>query len=59
VATFGGFKARAHGRSDRPFPMRPSLPGMNLITELKWLHEFNNKKRLEGDTAFFKVLTKF
>jgi len=33
--------------------------GHDLIAELKWLHEFDNSNRSEGDTIFLKVLAKF
>ncbi|MGB5310119.1 MAG: hypothetical protein WBN45_14575 [Arenicellales bacterium] len=34
------------------------VAGKNVIGELKWLHEFNNQNRLEGDTVFLKVMAK-
>lgn len=30
-----------------------------LVAELKWLNEFDNKNRPEGDTLFVKVMLKF
>ena len=33
--------------------------GHDLIAELKWLHEFDNSNRPEGDAIFLKVLAKF
>lgn len=57
-ANFGGFKARAHGIGP-VLSYAAKIAGQDLIAELKWLHEFDNRNRLEGDTIFFKVLTKF
>ena len=57
-ATFGGFKARAHGTGP-VLSYATNIAGQDLIAEFKWLHEFDNQKRLEGDTVFFKVLAKF
>lgn len=57
-ATLGGFKAKAHGVGP-VLSYVTNIAGQDLIAELKWLHEFENQNRLEGDTVFFKVLTKF
>jgi len=57
-ASFGSFKARAHGIGP-VLSYASKIAGRDIIAELKWLHEFDNKKRLEGDTVFFKVLAKF
>ena len=57
-ANLGGFKARAHGIGP-VLSYATKIAGQDLIAELKWLHEFDNRNRLEGDTVFFKVLTKF
>ncbi len=57
-ANLGGFKARAHGIGP-VLSYAAKIAGQDLIAELKWLHEFDNRNRLEGDTIFFKVLTKF
>ena len=57
-ANLGGFKARAHGVGP-VLSYVTKIAGQDLIAELKWLHEFDNRNRLEGDTVFFKVLTKF
>ena len=57
-ASLGGFKARAHGIGP-VLSFVTKIAGQDLISELKWLHEFDNRNRLEGDTIFFKVLTKF
>jgi hypothetical protein len=57
-ATFGGFKARAHGIGP-VLSYATKIAGRDLSSEVKWLQEFENQKRLEGDTVFFKVLAKF
>jgi len=57
-ASFGDFKARAHGIGP-VLSYASKVAGKDIIAELKWLHEFDNKNRLEGDTVFFKVLAKF
>lgn len=56
----------AYGQQDNgsmlPFlltPSRSKVGGQDVMAELKWLHEFDNKKRVEGDTVFFKILAKF
>jgi hypothetical protein len=57
-ATFGDFEARTIG-------LGPALSyvwkadGHDMLTELKWLHELDTKKRLEGDTIVLKVIYKF
>lgn len=57
-ATFGDFKAKAQGIG--PVVSFASEAGqVDIISELKWLHEFNNENRLEGDTLFLKVMAKF
>jgi hypothetical protein len=33
--------------------------GRDVIGEIKWMHEFDNKNRPEGDAVFLKVLAKF
>jgi len=57
-ASFGDFKARAHGIGP-VLSYASKVADKDIIAELKWLHEFDNKKRLEGDTVFLKVLVKF
>ena len=32
---------------------------IDMIAEVKWLHEFETRNRLEGDTVWFKFLAKF
>lgn len=57
-ATLGSFRARAHGIGPVLSYTHKTL-GKDIIAELKWLHEFDNVDRLEGDTIFFKILAKF
>lgn len=55
-ATLGAFRAKAAG-------VGPVLSYANktgdIIGEIKYINDFNNKKRLEGDTIFFKLIGKF
>ncbi len=57
-ANFGDFKARANGIGP-VLSYASKVAGRDIIAELKWLHEFENKNRLEGDTIFLKILAKF
>jgi len=57
-ANFGDFKAKANGLGP-VLSYASKVAGKDIIAELKWLHEFENKNRLEGDTIFFKLLAKF
>ncbi len=57
-AYFGEFKARAHNIGP-VISYATKVHGSDVIAELKWLHEFDNRDRLEGDTLFFKLLAKF
>lgn len=57
-ANFGAFRARAHGIGPVLSYTHKTM-GKDVIAELKWLHEFDNVDRLEGDTIFFKILAKF
>lgn len=57
-ANFGAFKAKAHGIGP-VLSYITKVAGYDLSTEIKWLHEFDNEKRPEGDTIFFKALLKF
>ena len=57
-ATFGDFKARANGLGP-VLSYASKVAGKDVIAELKWLHEFDNENRLEGDTVFLKILAKF
>lgn len=57
-ASFGDFKAKAHGIGP-VISYAEKVNGNDVIAELKWVHEFDNKNRLQGDTVFFKLLAKF
>ncbi len=57
-ATFGDFEARANGIGP-VLSYVSKVSGKDIIAELKWLHEFDTEKRLEGDTAFLKLAVKF
>ncbi len=57
-ATFGDFEARDIGAGP-VISFITKIGGHDLLSELKWLHEFETKNRPEGDTAFLKVLYKF
>lgn len=57
-ANLGDFKARAHGIGP-VLSYAGKIAGKDIIAEFKWLHEFENKDRIEGDTLFFKILAKF
>jgi hypothetical protein len=57
-ATLGDFKARDLGVG----PVASyivKVGGRDLLSELKWLHEFGTQNRPEGSTVFLKVLYKF
>lgn len=57
-ATLGDFKAMTTGAG--PVASYSSKIGTHIVTaELKWLHEFDTTKRLEGDIVFFKLLGSF
>ena len=55
-ANLGAFRAKAAGVG--PILSYASKSG-NIIGEIKYINDFNNKKRLEGDTLFFKLIGKF
>ena len=57
-ASFGDFKARSVGAGP-VFSLAGKFGDIDLIGELKWLHEFDTKNRLEGDTVFLKAALKF
>jgi len=57
-ASFGDFKARAHGIGP-VLSYTSKVADKDIFAELKWLHEFDNKNRLEGDTVFFKIMAIF
>ncbi len=57
-AIFGDFKAQANGVGPA-LSFASKVNGKDVIAELKWLKEFDNENRLEGDTLWLKVLGKF
>jgi hypothetical protein len=57
-ATLGDFKAQANGLGPA-FSYTRSVDGVDIIAELKWIKEFSNNNRLEGDIAWFKIVAKF
>lgn len=57
-ATFGAFRARVHGIGP-VLSYGHDVAGKTITAELKWLHEFDNRNRLEGDTIFLQLLATF
>jgi len=57
-ATFGDFKARANGVGP-VLSFASNVGSKDVIAELKWLKEFGNENRLEGDTLWMKIVGKF
>jgi hypothetical protein len=57
-ATFGAFEARTTGVG--PVVSYVFKIGkVDMMAELKWLHELDTTKRLEGDIVWFKLVAKF
>lgn len=56
-ATLGDFEARVIAGGP-VISFISKVGGHDLLTELKWLHEFETRNRPQGDTAFLKVLYK-
>ena len=57
-ARFGDFRSNASGIGPvLSYVMKTGA--RDLVAELKWLHEFDVRRRLEGDTIFLKVMTSF
>jgi len=57
-ASFGAFKGKTVGLG----PVLShvfKVSGHDVIAEAKWLHEFETRNRLEGDTFWLKVVAKF
>ena len=54
--SLGAFRAKAAGVG--PVLSYVSKSG-NIIGELKYINDFNNERRLSGDTIFFKLIGKF
>ncbi|MEZ9500849.1 transporter, partial [Vibrio lentus] len=57
-ANFGDFKAKSIGAGPTVSFVH-KINNTDVLTELKWLHEFETKRRVEGDTIFLKALAKF
>ena len=57
-ATFGDFEGRTAGLGP-VVSYTTKIGGHDVIAELKWLHEMETEKRLEGDYVWFKVIYKF
>ena len=57
-ANFGDFKGKTVGIG--PVASYVSkVEGKDVIAELKWLHETDTERRLEGDIIWFKAVVKF
>lgn len=54
-ATLGDFEARSVGLGP-VLSLITKIRGHQLVAELKWVHEFETRNRVEGDTVFLKVL---
>jgi hypothetical protein len=57
-ATFGDFKGRTAGLGP-VLSYATTVGNVDLIGELKWLHEFETKNRPQGDYIWFKLVAKF
>ncbi len=57
-ATFGDFKGRTAGLGP-VLSYTHKVGGVDVISEVKWLHEMETRKRLEGDYVWFKMIVKF
>lgn len=57
-ANLGGFRSQANGVGPVLSYIR-QIGKKQLMAELKWLSEFSNEKRPEGDILFLKVMYKF
>lgn len=57
-AVLGGFKSQAVGAGPI-MSYRAKWVNTEIIAELKWLHEFETKRRYEGDTLSFKISAKY
>jgi len=57
-ANFGDFKGQTYGLGPVISYVRP-LKNVELLAELKWLHEFGTNNRLEGDYVWLKIICKF
>ncbi|MCB1242434.1 MAG: transporter [Verrucomicrobiae bacterium] len=57
-AFLGDFKGRTAGLGP-VLSFAGKLGGLDMVTELKWLHEMETKNRLQGDYVWLKVVLKF
>jgi len=57
-ATYGDFEARTTGVGPA-LSYVFKLGKVDMIAELKWLHELDTTKRLEGNIVWFKIVAKF
>ena len=57
-ANFGDFKGSTAGLGP-VLSYTTKIGGHDLIAEVKWLHELETEKRLEGDYIWFKLIYKF
>lgn len=55
-ASLGSFKARANGIGPTVSFNKKLSDDYSLIGEFKWLHEFSNQNRPEGNTLFLKIM---
>jgi len=57
-ATLGDFKGKTAGLGP-VVSYAKKIGGRDAVFELKWLHEFETKNRLEGDIVWFKAAYRF
>jgi hypothetical protein len=57
-ATFGGFEGGASGIGPA-ISYTKKVGNVDMMAELKWLHELETTRRLEGDYIWFKLVLKF
>ena len=57
-ASYGDFKAQSMGAGPTVSFVHKA-GGADILAELKWLHEFETKRRVQGDTIFLKAMAKF
>lgn len=57
-ATLGEFKAQANGLGP-VLSYTKAVDGVNIIAEVKWIKEFSNNNRLEGDILWLKIVARF
>jgi len=55
-ASLGSFKARANGIGPTVSFSKKLSDHYSFIGEFKWLHEFSNQRRPEGNTLFLKLM---